>query len=144
MFGSHWFPFESGVGDVHREIDRLFDRFFDSGMFAAAGYPAINIDEDDERIVAFAELPGVDPAKVSVTVSGDVLTLRGARETLTEDEARNARRRERASGTFVREILLPVQVDSDHVEATYENGILRIAMPKAPQARPKQIAVQAR
>jgi HSP20 family protein len=144
MFGSRWFPFEGGVGDVHREIDRLFDRLFEGGAFFRAGYPAINVYEDDERIVARAELPGIDPAKVSVTVSGDVLTLRGTRETLTEEEARNARRRERPFGSFAREILLPVQVDSDKVEASYEDGILVISMPKAPQAKPRQIAVQAR
>src|SRR5262249_38377082 len=136
MFGSRWFPFESSVGDIHREIDRMFDRFFEAGAFVAAGYPAINVYEDDERIVACVELPGVDPGKVSVTVSGDVLTLRGTRETLTEEEARNARRRERPSGSFAREILLPVQVDSDQVQATYENGILVVAMPKAAQAKP--------
>jgi HSP20 family protein len=145
MFGSRWFPlFDSGVDDIHRQIDRMFDRFLGSAAVFGGGYPAINVQEDDERIVASVEIPGIDPAKVNVTVAGDVMTVRGTRETLNEEQSRNARRRERPCGSFTREILLPVQVDADRVEATYEHGILGVVMPKAAQAKPKQIAVQVR
>ncbi|MFO0982740.1 MAG: Hsp20/alpha crystallin family protein [Planctomycetota bacterium] len=144
MFGSRFFPtLDLGVDELHRELDRMFERALGPGSyFTGPAFPAVNVYEDEERIVVCAELPGVDPAQVNVTVTGDVLALRGARETLTADEQRNAHRRERPHGKFAREVLLPVQVDSERVEATFENGILAVVMPKAPQSRPKQIAVQ--
>jgi HSP20 family protein len=141
---SRFFPsLDFGVDDLHREMDRMFDRFFGPGSYVAdLAFPAVNVYEDEERIVACAELPGVEPGQVHVTVTGDVVTISGSRETLSSDEQKMVHRRERPHGKFTREILLPVQVDSDHVQATFENGILGIVMPKAPQARPKQIAVQ--
>lgn len=144
MFGSRLFPaFDLGVDEVHRELDRMFERVIGPGvLFAQQSFPAVNVYEDEERIVVCAELPGADPSLVNVTVAGDLLTLRGTRETMTPDEQRSAYRRERPYGKFTREVLLPVQVDSERVEATFENGILAVVMPKAPQSKPKQIAVQ--
>lgn len=144
MLGSRFFPsFDSGAAELHREVDRMFDRFFgQASLFSGAAFPAVNVYEDEERIVVCAELPGTDPAQVNVTVTGDLLTVSGTRETLNADEQRRAFRRERPQGKFTREVLLPMQVDADRVEATFENGILAIAMPKAAQSKPKQISVQ--
>ena len=126
------------------EFQRMFARnvFGNGGRFAAVG-PAINVWADEHAVYAEVDLPGVDPAKLDISVTeGNRLTIQGERPVL---ELANAvwHRQERGHGTFTRELTLPTMVDADKVEAAYENGVLRLTLPKAEAAKPRKIAVKA-
>lgn len=105
--------------------------------------PAINIWEDDTTIFAEADLPGMSLDKLEVLVTeGDQLTIQGERQ-LNVPTGAVWHRQERNFGQFMRQVTLPTMVDADKVEAKYEQGVLRITMPKSAAARPKKITVQA-
>jgi HSP20 family protein len=140
--------------DLRREIDRAFNeaglgrrgRPFSRASFLpgrqARGYPLVNLSEDRDAIYAEALAPGVDPATLDVSVMRDRLTISGekisgASGVKQEDFHRN----EREAGKFVRTIRLATEVDADKVRADYKNGLLKIVLPKAEEAKPKQIAV---
>jgi len=130
--------------DVRRDMERVFDTLGGfSGLRSPGVFPATNVSETDEAILIRAELPGVKPNDLEVTVEGDTLTLAGKRETLTESENVSFHRREREWGTFRRSLTIPVRVEADKVQARFADGILTVELPKAAAARPKQITVQA-
>lgn len=135
-----------------REIDRLrrdMDRLFDTTAprfrpARAARFPSINVWADEsEGVFVTAEIPGVAPEALDITVTADTLTINGAR--LPEDlpEGATYHRRERYCDDFSRTVQLPFTVDKDGVEATIENGVLQINLPRAEDEKPKQIAVKA-
>jgi HSP20 family protein len=147
---------EAGDGrelDVRREMARAFDRFLEdpySGMRSMMGagqgafLPALDVTEDDKQVVVRAELPGVDPKNVDVTVSGNVLTLSGHKEESHEDKGRDYYRSERSFGSFRRRIDLPESVDPDRVSADYAEGVLSVRLEKKAGAAAKKIPVSAR
>jgi len=103
-------------------------------------YPTINVYDAPESVVVTAELPGIDPSALDLSITQDVMTLKGTRK---ETEVGNAtvHRRERMFGEFTRTISFPEKVDPDGVKATYKLGVLRISVPKAKETRPRQITV---
>ena len=103
--------------------------------------PAVDIYETDKEIVLKADLPGVNPADVDVRVQNNILTVHGERRLEKEVQEDNYHRVERAYGTFTRTFTLPNTVNAEKIAAGYENGVLRIAMPKREEARPKQIKI---
>ena len=119
--------------DLQREVNRVFDDVFrgfgsrtdDETAMAA---PRIDIDETDQEIHISAELPGVPMEAVDVSVDGDVLTIRGEKRCERKDE--RACVSERYYGSFQRAIQLPFEPDHDKVQANFENGVLKIALPK--------------
>jgi HSP20 family protein len=126
---------------VRSEIDRLFGRQM-LGTHAAAA-PAMNVWEDENAYYVEADLPEVPADKLDITVKeGSRLTLTGERKA---NELPNAvwHRQERFSGTFTRELTLPTPVDPDRVEAKFEQGVLKLTLPKSEAARPRKIAVKA-
>jgi len=126
---------------VRTEIDRLFGRQV-LGTHAAAA-PALNVWEDENAFYVEADLPEVAADKLDITVKeGSRLTLSGER---TVKELVNAvwHRQERFAGTFTRELTLPTPVDADRVEAKFEQGVLKLTLPKSEAARPRKIAVKA-
>jgi HSP20 family protein len=128
------------AGPINR-LDALFDRFFgDDGILAQgwAGVP-VSIWEDDDRIYVEAELPGVTDKDVEVTVHNGLLFIRGERK---PEEGRKYLYNGRYHGRFERVITLPEAVDSDDVQARLMDGVLSIALPKSPQAKPKKIALK--
>ncbi len=130
--------------DVRREMDRLFDSLTGfRGERTAGVYPAINVSETDEAVLVRAELPGIVPEDLNVTVENDTLTIAGERKWADEGEGVSWHRREREGGTFRRSFSIPERIDGTKVSANYEHGILTVQMPKAPEARPRQIAIQA-
>ena len=136
-----WTPFREM--DVRREMERLFDGFASLADFHGAGvFPALNVSETSDAIVVRAELPGFDPEKLDVTVENNTLTLAGSRERQGNAEGVSYHRREREWGAFRRSVTIPTRVAGDKVRATYTDGILTVEMPKAAEARPKQITVQ--
>jgi len=106
-------------------------------------FPAVNVWTGRDDAIVTAELPGVDPGKLDITVVGDTLTISGSRaaDELKEDQAYS--RQERESGKFTRQIQLPFRVEPDRVEAHYARGILRITLPRLEADKPKQISITA-
>jgi len=123
-------PLES----FHREMDRLVDGFFgadvDAGRELAAWRPRIDVREGDTEIVVTADLPGVTPDDVELSVRDDLLTLEGRREETRAEEGDGWHRRERVTGGFARTIRLPFEIDAERVRATSAAGVLHIHVPK--------------
>ncbi len=110
---------------------------------AARQYPLINLHDDGENLQIEALAPGVDPAKIDITVVGNRLTISGEKEASPSVPSERMHRAERAGGRFVRTIDLPVEVDPDRVEAIYKNGLLSLTLPRSAAARPRRIQIQA-
>jgi HSP20 family protein len=120
---------------------RTFPTAFLPGR-AARAYPLVNVHEDADALYVAALAPGLDPAAVQLTVQENHLTIAGEKQRLSTDIQPEAfHRSERAAGKFVRTVRLPVEVDQDHVQADYKNGLLVVTLPKAEKAKPKQIAI---
>lgn len=113
-----------------------------SGRREERAFPAVNVTHDADRFYLRAELPGMRVEDLDLSVDGNKITLRGRRDIPAEGEV-SFHRRERAAGTFARTVGLPADIDADAVDATYRNGILTVVAPKAPEAKPRQIAVNA-
>ncbi len=125
--------------NLQREMNRLFSNM---GQKSPQEYPAVNIWDKKGSAVITAELPGIDPEKLDISVSGDTVTISGAanQETLAANEI--YLRQERGVGSFKRNIQLPFQIDAQAVEARYEKGILAIVLPRVKEDLPKKIKIQ--
>lgn len=133
--------------DVSRTFDEI-DRFFGTAnrpsrfrKVPQGAFPTINVYDHEDETVVVAEIPGIDPDVLEVTVLRDTVTLKGKRPNEAEEDQR-VHRRERGTGTFSRTLTLPDAVNPDTVQARYENGILRVTLEKAAEAKAKKIAVQ--
>lgn len=132
--------------DLRSTMDRLFDEGFSRPwrFINAESYEAsmpIEVSETDGELVVKASLPGVKPEEVDVTVQNDVLTIKAEHKETAEEGKREFYRREIRYGSFARSLSLPVKVDADAAEASYDNGVLMLRLPKAASVRPKQIKV---
>ncbi len=105
-------------------------------------YPAMNVYDDGESFIVRAEIPGVDPATLDISVTGDTLTLRGKREVEPAGDNCCYHRRERSSGEFRRAFTLPDMVDNAKVEASAKHGVLEIMLPRAEQAKQRKIEIK--
>ncbi len=126
------------------EISRSFDTTSqDASVGATADYaPAVDIAEYADKFVLSADLPGVDPANVEITLENGVLTLSGAREKAVEAAGVETRRTERLLGKFYRRFALPDTVDSESVSASGKHGVLEITIPKRAAVQPRRITVK--
>lgn len=128
---------------LQREVNRLFsDSFSLAGGRTAPSYPAMNVWTNEDGIVVTAELPGMNPADLDISVVGDILTLTGARNADEMPEGAKYHRRERNFGKFSRTFQLPFTVEVDKVEAVFKNGVLHLSLPRAEAEKPKKIAVK--
>jgi len=132
--------------DLHREMNRLFDDTFRgmgggaSGQGAMTGMPRIDVHDAEENLEVTAELPGVKQEDVDLRLEGDMLTISG--EKRQEHEDKKAHFVERSYGSFSRSIQLPFQPDPDQVQADFENGVLRIRLPRqGSQERSRRIKI---
>ncbi|MGD8530752.1 MAG: Hsp20/alpha crystallin family protein [Syntrophobacterales bacterium] len=143
FFGWHRDPF-SEMNRLRREMDRIFGDYANGrGIAPAAGvFPALNMSEDDSNLYVRAELPGVAPEDIEMTTKENNLILKGERKIAPEGEKVSYHRRERDAGKFRRIISLPTRVDSDKVTAVCKNGVLTVTLPKAAEAKPRQISVK--
>ena len=135
------------VNQLQNEVNRLFDARRDgsedtSTLATADWHPAVDIREEDDRYVIHADVPGVKPEQIEVTLEDGVLTLKGERESVKEEEADKFKRVERVRGTFLRRFSLPDTVDSEGVTARTEQGVLEVVIPKAAKAQARKITVQ--
>jgi len=128
---------------LQREMNRLFEPLSRSSGRAPSEFPAVNIWTGEDTALLTAELPGVNPDKIEVTVKNDTVTIRGSRavEALGKGEA--YLRQERGAGAFVRSFALPFHVDGGKVTAQYRMGILQLTLPRAEEDKPKRITVNA-
>ncbi len=128
---------------LSREMDQLVSsvmgRFPRTGGFRA--FPPVNVIDEDDKILVYAEVPGVKPEDVRISVQGDTLSITGERKREDLGDV-GYHRRERPVGRFQKTLTLPVEINSDAVEARYEHGVLKLTLPKAEHARPKRIAVR--
>lgn len=129
---------------VRREMLRLFDSVSgDTQVEGGAGvFPPINVTQDSESYYLRAELPGIKPSELSISALKNRLTISGKREIPGEQGRVSYHRKERPEGSFSRTLTLPTDVDSVKVEARYADGILTVALPKAAEAKPRQITVK--
>jgi len=140
--------FPSDVLNIQREINRMFDSFFrsgrneDTGLAPAIWSPATDITEDDHGYSVKVELPGVKKDDVKITMENSVLTIRGEKKQEQGSMKDSVHRVERMYGTFQRSFTLPSSVRSEKIEATFWDGILTIVLPKAEEAKPKQVDVK--
>ncbi len=103
--------------------------------------PAVDIKEEDERFVLKADIPGVDPKDIDITMDDGVLTIKGERKHESEEEANGYKRVERSHGTFYRRFSLPDTADAERVTAKGKDGVLKVVIPKHEKVQPRRIAV---
>jgi len=108
----------------------------------AAWVPPVDILEEADAIRIMAEVPGIDPKDVKISVEGNVLTIHGTKQQVAEERTERVHRYERTYGAFERTFTLPATVDANNIKAGYEHGVLTVTLPKVEQAKPRQIAVQ--
>jgi len=120
-----------------------FDKFFETLKPAWRAWDLrFDIYEKGKNIIAETPLPGVDPEKIEVTIENDILTVQGKTEKKSEVDEKNYYRREIQRGSFFRQVALPAHVVGDKAKAEYKDGVLKIAIPKAPEKKGKKIAVK--
>ncbi len=148
-------PFKGrGLYDVHGEMNRLFDEMFGglarrSGSLQGEGVadswsPALDVLHDDGDVLVRAELPGVKPDDVDITLSRGVLTISGQRKAEQEQQGQGYYVRERRYGSFRRSLVLPEGIDESKINARYEDGVLEVRIAGAAAVQePKKIQIQA-
>lgn len=141
----------SPISSLQSEMNRMFEDFFNQPFGVplqrvrtqAAVVPALDIREDENSIVVTAELPGIDRKDIEISVQDDMLEIRGQKSEEHKNEQENYYMVERSYGSFGRRITLPCEVDSEQAEATMNNGVLTLHLPKAaPRAGKKTISIQ--
>ncbi len=135
---------------LRSEIDRMFDSFLREPFGAmtnvggAAGWsPAVELSETEKEFNVRAELPGIKPEEIEVSIMDNALVLSGEKREKTEKKEENYHFSETFYGSFRRSIPLPAEVDEDSVEAEYTDGVLNVRLKKIPEAQPKKIQVKA-
>jgi HSP20 family protein len=114
----------------------------DNGNIATANWaPAVDIKEDDKAFILLADIPGVDPEEIEVTMDKGVLTIKGERKSEKKTEEENYKRVERQYGVFYRRFTLPDSANADAIEAHSEHGVLKITIPKQEVAQSRRITV---
>ena len=140
-----WNPVREMVS-MRNLMDRAFDDFFNRTSMTMDGYGIVDIDmaQTDDDVIIKASVPGVNPEDLNISVTGDTLTIRGEVKEDKEIEEANYQIRERRIGSFARSVLLPSTVVADKAKAEFENGVLRLTLPKAEEVKPKTITVKAK
>lgn len=134
-----WPPFTS----LQREMGKVLNDFFGKDEFFRPGsYPLLDISETDENVIVKAELPGIDPKEVDISIADNNLTIKGEKKEEADEKGKHFHRVERSYGRFSRTINLPKSVSTDNVKAEYKNGILEINIPKKEEAKAKKVEVK--
>jgi HSP20 family protein len=140
----------SFIEQFHNDVNRLLGNRWssqdnDSNMLTGAWSPAIDVREETDRYIVIADVPGIDPKDIEITMENGVLTIQGERnyETTDEDKDSGYRRVERAYGKFFRRLALPDVADAENISAEGKNGVLEISIQKSEQAKPRRIEVKA-
>ena len=145
---------EDAFLDLRSQMNRLFDDFFERpfGLSPFSGEsdlmsdfaPRLDISETDQDYTVSAELPGLEPEDINISLDRNALTISGEKQAEKEDKGKHYYRVERSYGSFQRSIPLPDEVDEDKIDATFKRGVLKVHIPKtqAAQRRSKHIAIK--
>jgi HSP20 family protein len=137
----------TGVTALRKEMDRLFDRFWETDWPAwpALGdwMPKVDVADTKDAFMVTAEIPGIDPKDITLTLDGDALTIKGEKKHEKEEKEGTYFRMERAYGAFARTMPLPAPVEAGKVTATFKNGILTVKLPKGAAAKGTLIPIKA-
>jgi HSP20 family protein len=140
-----WDPFH-GLGDIQSEMNRLFDSWTGRPAPAAGDrmwLPAVDVHETKDDFVLTFDVPGVSEKDVHISITGDLLTVKGERrfERESTGEESTYHRVERLYGKFERSVQLPTMVKTDKVKASYRDGVLTVTLPKAEEVKPREIKI---
>jgi HSP20 family protein len=142
---ARWEPFE-GLASLRREMDRLFENFFESGPRGlgnlSAWEPAVEVADTKDTVVVKAQVPGIPKDNIQVHVTDDSITLKGEMKEEEKKEEKNYTRREFRYGAFSRTIALPAAVQADKATAQLKDGVLEITIPKSEKAKMKEIPIR--
>lgn len=141
-----WDPFRDMV-TLREAMDRLLEDSFvrpHSGLVSGDGVTTLALDvfESADDVTVQASLPGIKPQEVDISITGDVLTIKGEKSEETEEKQGNYHLRERRYGAFQRSVSLPAAVQADKADAVFENGVLTLTLPKVEEVKPKSIKIK--
>jgi HSP20 family protein len=140
---TRWNPFAE-LDEIQQRLNRLsFERTPKAGDASFADFsPAVDIEETDTEFIVKADLPDVKKEEIKIRVQEGVLTIDGERRQQKEEKGRRFHKIEREYGRFVRRFALPIEIDADKVRAEFRDGVLTVALPKAPAVTPKTIEIK--
>lgn len=137
------------LNQVQKEMNKMFESRFgelqtgdNSSVVTSSWTPAVDIKEEEKRFVLYADLPGIDPKDIEITMEQGVLTIKGERPAPKDEDYASLKRVERAYGTFYRRFSLPDSANPEGIQASGKNGVLEISIPKHERVQPRKIAVQ--
>jgi HSP20 family protein len=137
------------LNQLYKDLEKVYaqpshstDTDEDTAVATSAWVPAVDIKEDEQRFVIHADIPGVDPQEIEITMEGGVLTIKGERKVESQEERKDYKRIERARGTFYRRFSLPDTADAEKITATGKQGVLEIIIPKRLIAQARKINVE--
>jgi HSP20 family protein len=133
------------LASLREEMDKIWNRFFGEWPtmepFRGEWSPSVDVSETKDALLVKAEVPGMDAKDIDISLSNDVLTIKGKKEQEKEEKEENYHRIERSYGSFTRSIRLPREVQSDKIKASYKNGVLTINLPKSGEGKEIKIKV---
>jgi len=136
------------TGRFQDEMKQIFDRFFteedgdQSNVVTSQWTPRVDIKEEEKRFVILADIPGVDPKEIDVSMDKGILSIKGERSSEAKTENGNFSRVERSHGMFYRRFALPDSADAENISATGKHGVLEITIPKKPETTPRRIEIK--
>ena len=140
-----WRPFGE-LGSLRREMDRLWDSFFGerplTRVWEREWLPSLDVSETKDDFVVKAEVPGIDAKNIDISLTGDVLTIKGEKKHEKEEKEEDYHLVERNYGAFSRSVRIPAEVESAKIKASYKNGILKVTLPKSEKVKAKKVKVK--
>jgi len=140
-----WKPF-GDIGSFRKEMDKLWNRFFKESPFgrreAEEWSPSVDVSETGDAYMVKAELPGLEAKDVDVSVSGDILTIKGEKRKEAEEKDEHHHYVERYYGSFQRSFRLPANVKPEKIDAVFEKGVLKLTVPKTEEAKKQEIQIK--
>ena len=135
------------INKLRKDIDRLFDRMWDDfGMPLTTRVerevPSIDLSETEDTLIIRAEVPGINPEDLEISITDNILTIKGEMKQGSKEERGDYHRMERRYGYFSRTLRLPCKIEADDVEATYKKGVLSIVMPKCKELSAPEIRIK--
>jgi len=147
-----WKPFRdltpfSDFDRMRREMDKVWDTFLEGDVWKeskedSVWLPSVDVSETKNDLVVKAELPGMDPKDIDITLSDGHLMIKGQKRHEKEEKDEDYHSVERSYGSFVRAVHLPKEVKHDKINARYKNGVLKIVLPKSEEAKTKEIKIK--
>jgi HSP20 family protein len=131
---------------MRRDMDRFWDSFFERGVLRGEDgrewLPSLDVAETKNEIVVKAEVPGMEPKDIDISLSDGLLTIKGEKKQEREEKEENYHLVERSYGSFTRSIRLPNEVQRDKINASYKNGVLKVVLPKSEEAKKKEVKIK--